>query len=174
MERREFLRKSVVASAVLVVTPSALLMEGCSVDVKALLNTVINAAEAVLKVAQPNAPWLQPLENAILALQQAEQSWTGGSPVQVIISALNTVEAVLAVIPVTAVYSPLIAILVAGIEAVLAAVVPSPVAVTAVNNPYRGKAKLKGRSMVHPTHQGAFKAQWNETAVSVGCPYMKI
>lgn len=179
MQRREFLKRTAGIGALVAVAPSALLVEGCSVNVKALLNTVINSAEAIIKVAAPNAPWLQPLESAITALQQAEQQWSAGGAVQIVISALNTVQAVLAVIPVTAVYSPLIAVLVAGIEAVLAALVPqpapTPVTLNAARNPYLTTNKVAlAKPHTFQTYQGAYRSQWNATAVKIGLAQAKI
>ena len=176
MQRRAFVKNLATAAAVAVVTPSALLMDGCTVNVQALLNTVITAAEAVIKVAEPGAPWVAQLESAIAALLQAEGQWQGGSPVQIVISALNTIQAVLAVIPVTAVYSPLIAVLVAGIEAVLTALIPQAknISFAAAKSPYYGRAKLSHPSPFHPTYEGAFKAQWNSTAEQCKLPVAKI
>lgn len=151
------------------------LMTGCSqTDVTGLLNTVIASGEAVLAVAEPGAPWATSLRNALAALQTADTQWKAGSPVAIIIDALNTVQAVLAVIPVTAVYSPLIGVLVAGIEAVLAAL-PAPTSSSglearraALRSPYLGAVKLNGRSLAHPTYSGAYKAQWNAKAKALG------
>lgn len=126
MQRRDFVKRVTAIGVVLIASPAALVMEGCTVNVTALLNTVLDAGEAIIKVAEPNAPWLQSFESALAALEQAEAQWSAGGAVQIVISALNTIEAVLAVIPVTAVYSPLIAVLVAGIEAVLTALFPQP------------------------------------------------
>jgi len=179
MQRREFLRKSATVGAVVVVAPSALMLEGCSVNVKALLNTVLDSANAIIKVAAPDAPWLQSLENAVAALQQAEQQWSAGGAVQIIISALNTVQGVLSVIPITAAYSPLIAVLVAGIEAVLVALVPqqapTPATVNAARNPYltTHRVHLKKPHMLQ-THQGAYRSQWNATASELGLVKAKI
>ena len=180
MQRRDFLKRTATVGAIIAVSPSALLVEGCpSVNVKALLNTVLDSAQAILKVATPNAPWIPALESAIVALQQAEQQWSAGSSVQIIISALNTLQAVLAVIPVTAAYSPLIAVLVAGIEAVLAAVVPqpapTPVTLNAAKNPYLTSHRVVlNKPHFLQSRQGAYKAQWNATAVKVGLPQAKI
>ena len=180
MQRRDFLKNSVTAAAIVAVAPSSLLVEGCNkVNVKALLNTVLASAEAIIQVAQPNAPWIQPLESAILALQQAEQQWSAGGTVQVVISALNTIQAVLAVIPVTAAYSPLIAVLVAGIEAVLTALVPAPAptpaTVNAAHNPYLSTHRVTLKKPgVFQTYQGAYRAQWNAKATELGLVKAKI
>ena len=138
---------------------------GCtSSQVVSEVNTVLTEASNVLVVAEPNAPWVPQLQAAITALKTSEASWTSGGAVQDVINALNTVEAITAVIPMTAAYSPLIDVLVAGVEAVLAALPPSTstAAVKAVYNPHVGQVKLSGKSAK------AFTAQWNATAAAHG------
>lgn len=130
---------------------------GCTPNWEGILNTLITSGEAVLKVAEPNAMWLKPFESALTALQGAEAQWKAGSAITIIESALNTLAAVAAVIPFTAVYSPLIDILVAGIDAVLSAISPAPsgTKLAAAHNARVGRAKLKAQT------QSAYKAQWN-------------
>ena len=55
MNRRAFL----VTGAALAIVPTSLALEGCTVDLKALLNTVLDSAVAVLKVAGTTVPGLQ-------------------------------------------------------------------------------------------------------------------
>jgi hypothetical protein len=164
INRREF----AVGAGVVSIAP-AVLITGCSVNIKALLNTVLDAAAAVIRVAEPNAPWLPELTAAIAALKQAEASWQSGAPADVVIAALNTVEAVLAVIPMTAKYSALIDVLVAGIEAVLAALSPNQGATSphlAMNpNVHRNRVALK-KPHIFQSEVGAFKQQWNEVVSS--------
>jgi hypothetical protein len=179
MQRRDFLKKSTTAAAVLLASPSVLVVEGCNVNVKALLNTVLDSAQAILRVAAPNEGWITPLQSAIVALEQAEQQWSAGGAVQIVISALNSVQSVLAVIPITAVYSPLIAVLVAGIEAVLVALVPqpapNPATVNAAHNPYLSTHRITlRRPRILQTHQGAYRSQWNSTASDLGLPKAQI
>lgn len=183
ISRRDFGRGIVGVAGFSLLGGGSLALEGCSLDPKALINTVLTAAEAILKVAEPNATWLAPLQAAITALQQAELQWSAGSAVQIVIDALNTIQAVLAVIPVTEVYSPLIAVLVAGIEAALTYFVPPQSAHVnsksirmRVNNPYLSsrRVELKPRSFFHPTYQSAFKAQWNELADALTLKQCKI
>jgi hypothetical protein len=150
---------------------SALSVSGCSVsasDIENSINVAIQSAEAVLAVAEPGASWVSSFSNAVTALEQAETQWKGGGAVAILESALNTLAAVSAVIPFSAPYAPLVGILVAGIDAVLSSLpVTASVGATVaapVTTPYRGKVKLKGRSLLHPTHIGAYKAQWNAVA----------
>jgi hypothetical protein len=176
MNRRELLKFGAAAGVATFVTFPAVSIAGCSTqaEITNAINVILNSAEAVIKVAEPNAPWLGPLASAIAALQQAESTWTAGGAITLIDDALNTLSAVLAVIPVTAVYAPLIAILVAGIEACLALI---PVSLksgkTAVGNPYRGRVELNNPHWFQ-TRAGAYKAQWNSQATVLSLPAARI
>lgn len=169
INRRSFLKLSAgsVATAALVsggTLSFSSLLAGCSVDAKGLLNTLLTSLENIIKVADPGAGWITSLQSAITALQGAESQWEGGSPGAIVTSALNTVEDVLAVIPLTAPFAPLIAVAVSGIEAVISALTPGSSTATANAvraNPYRGRVKLAARSLRHPSYSGAYKAQWN-------------
>jgi len=183
MDRRKFLTRLASATAIALASgATTVTVDGCSFDIGAAINTVLNSALAILKVAEPGSSWVGELANAIAALQQAETSWQAGGAATIVSDALNTIEAVLAVIPATAVYSPLIDILVAGIEAVMSAFGLTAKLSTAasakrpliVNSPHYGKAKLHGPSFMHPTWQGAFKAQWNSEAESLKLPQAEI
>lgn len=151
-------------------------LAGCSLseaNVKSLINVLIASIQNILKVST-GAPWASDLSAALAALQTAEAGWTAGSVTTLIDDALNTVTAVLAVIPFTAVYSPLVDIVVAGIEAVLA-VLPITPAVTKLRgaistNPHHGRIVLNKTNLRHETPQGAYKAQWNGICKQIGLP----
>lgn len=122
---------------------------GCTpTQVVAEVNVVIDQATNIIAVADPGASWLPELRQAVASLKAAEASWQGGGVINVVISSLNTVEAIVAVIPQTAAYAPLVAVLVAGIEAILVAFEPQPAAVRANramvtnSNPYVGRVKV--------------------------------
>jgi hypothetical protein len=183
MNRRNFLKKLTAGAAIALASGATVVtVEGCAFNITDAINTVLNSALAILKVADPSATWVGSLASAIAALQQAETSWQAGGTSTIVIDALNTIEAVLAVIPVTAPFSPLIDILVSGIEAVMAAfgltAVLTPAASlkreTIVNSPHYNKAVLNGPSFRHPTWQGAYKAQWNAKAVALGLSAARI
>ena len=180
MNRRQVLKLASLTAAALAAGATAVTMEGCTFNITDAINTVLSSALAIIKVAEPGAPWVAPLASAIAALQQAETSWQSGGAATLVIDALNTIEAVLAVIPVTATYAPLISILVAGIEAVMAAfgLTLSPAAMakrgTVINSPYYGKTRLDGPSFLHPSWQGAYKAQWNSEAKILNLPAAEI
>jgi len=165
LNRREFGQGAAGALALLAIGGTSLSLEGCSAsEIESGINAVINGADSVLKVAEPNASWLAPFESAIAALKTAEATWVKGGVVTLVEEALNTLAAIAAVIPFTAVYSPLIDVLVAAIDAVLS-LIPQPSvtanAMAAVPNPHRGRVKLASRSLLHPTLGGAIKHQWN-------------
>lgn len=173
MNRRKFLMKLARATAIALATgATTVTIEGCSFNITDAINTVLNSALAILKVAEPGSAWIGDLAKAITALQSAEATWQSGGAATIVVDALNTIETVLAVIPATAAYSPLIDILVAGIEAVMSGFgltaslshAASAKRATAVNSPHYMAAKLNGPNLLHPTWQGAYKAQWNAKA----------
>jgi hypothetical protein len=179
MNRRTFVRVGTLAGGCTLLVPS-LLLEGCE-SIKDLLNVVLASAEAIVKVAEPNASWLSEVSNAVAALEGAESNWEGGSPISIVESALNTLEAVLGVIPLTAVFSPLVDVLVAGIEAVLNAISPAPSTTAApavapratVANPHRGRVTLKP-AHAFQTRAGAYKQQFNAAAKAAGLSQAQI
>lgn len=169
MNRRMFLKSAGAAGATVAFLPS-LALEGCSVDVKGLINTVIESVKGILAVAAPGAGWVADLTTALTALEQAEAQWTAGGAVTLVEDALNTISAVVAVVPLTAPYAPLVAILVAGIEAVLNALVPTTgAAAPAARRPnvYSGRVGLQ-KPHLFQTQVGAYKEQFNNQAKALG------
>jgi len=170
--RRGFIGKAALA----LISFATLSLTGCALtpaNAKALINVLITSIQNILKVST-NAPWVGDLAAALTALQTAEASWSAGGTVAVIDDALNTLTAVLAVIPLTAIYSPLVDIVVAGIEAVLAVL---PVATGSAklraaisSNPHHGRIVLNKKSLRHETPQGAYKSQWNGLCKQIGLP----
>lgn len=160
LNRRLFLKTASATGTILVISP-AVLLDGCTGDsVINLINVALQAAENVLAVVEPGAAWVSDFQAAIAALKTAEASWQAGGAVQIVINALNTLVAVTAVIPLTAAYSPLIDILVAGIEAVLAAL-PASTTTTLSQNAHYGHTQLKKPHLLQ-SKVGAFKQQWND------------
>lgn len=176
MNRREFSKMAGTVLMALATGGVALFAEGCilnATNVKSLINVLITSIQNILKVAT-GAPWAADLSAALAALQSAEQNWSAGGAVTLIDDALNTVTAVLAVIPLTAVFSPLVDIIVTGIEAVLA-VLPITPSVTKLRgalsaNPHHGRIALNKTNWKHETPQGAYKAQWNGICKQIGLP----
>lgn len=182
MNRRMFLKTSGTGLALVVVSPSlSLLLEGCSStqDIEALINAVIAAASNIISVAEPGAPWIADMKAAIAALQQAETSWLGGAPLNILTSILNTIEIVASAIPETAAYAPLIDVVVAAIEAVLAAIPKPTTPVAAVSGiavpqvqggPYnhRDKVAFKVHRYLPGNPAAEFKKKFNDAAVKAG------
>lgn len=170
LNRRQFGRNAIGLMAVGTVAPTVLL-EGCAgSEVINEINVVLKQAAAVLAVLEPNTTWSIALQKAIAALMTAEQQWQTGSTVQLVIDALDAIVAITAVIPITAPYSPLIDILVAGIEAVLAALPASSnnagVRATANGNPHIGKYKFQSHWYRKTPTAGEFKSAWNGVATT--------
>jgi len=166
LTRRQFGKSSLAVLAAGSLGGSVAL-EGCTgAQVINEINVVLKQAAAILAVVEPGATWIVPLQNAIAALMTAEQTWQSGGTVQLVIDALDTIVAVTAVIPITAPYSPLIDITVAGIEAILAALPPSTAAkklgATAPDNQHIGRVKIQRHRYHSPATD--FRDQWNAAA----------
>jgi hypothetical protein len=174
MNRRRFLATSAGTVAVLV------LPTGCAFSVEGTINVIISALNGILTYVAGAAPWVADLQAALQALQSAETNWKAGNTPTLIIDALNTVEAVLAVIPFTAVYSPLIDIVVAGIEAIINYFAPQTVGIayskpraTIQNNPRKDRVALKEPHLFQ-SQAGAWKAQYNDAATGLGLSQLKV
>lgn len=177
LTRRQF-GKGLSITIFAAATPGVFVLEGCTLsmaEIENLINVALNAANAVLKVAEPGAPWVADFSAAIAALQQAEASWKAGGAVAIVEAALNTLAAVTAVIPITAIYSPLIDILVAGIDAVLNALPvtmavppPTPTAVAQTIQAhidaspirYDHHGRVKVTNLFGKPTVGAFESRW--------------
>lgn len=160
LNRRRFINNSALLCAVALVS---LPETGCSgSEIENELNVVLQEAVNVLAVVDPNAPWVPQLQKAITTLKTAEATWTGGGAVNDLISALNTIVAITGAIPLTAPYAPLIGILVAAIEAVMAALPKPTINMSAEYNQFVGKTTIPhhfGRSRAYD-----FKSAWNKAA----------
>ena len=185
LSRRSFFSRGAIAVGVLAIAPS-LLLTGCAVNIKQLLSTIVSQMQAILKVATPNASWLTDVESALVAVQAGISNWDSTGLLTEIDSALNAALGVLGTIPQTALYAPLVAVLVTGIETVLGLLLtPStatnpaqlaPLAQQAArvaSNPYHGKVLLK-KPHAFQTQLAAYKEQWNSTASSIGLPAARI
>lgn len=167
MNRRNFMKTSVVAGAITVAGPALIGIEGCdSVTLRSYLNTVLESAKKILALSFSSDSWYVDLIAAISALEATETNWNGSTAVSAVISALDTLEAVLAVIPLTSTYTTLIDLLVSVIETILTTFVSAtkPAAVPkamAMANPHRGRMVLKKPHFMQ-SKIGAFKQQWND------------
>lgn len=182
MDRRMFMKSASIGGAIALVAPAALSVEGCTVSsatLKSYLNTVLDSAEKILALSSSTDSWFSTLSNAIAALKATEAQWDGSTAVAAVVSALDTVEAVLAVIPVTSGYSALIDLLVSAIEAILTTFVSTSKTKTvkfnalAMQNPHRGRVPLKSPHFLQ-SKPGAFKSQWNTIAGDLGLSQAKL
>lgn len=173
MNRRKFLMSSGIGGVAVLASPSLLGVEGCDAStLKSYLNAVLDSAEKILALSSSSDSWYTTLVDAITSLKATESNWDGSTAVDVVVSALDTLEAVLAVIPVTSGYSALIALLVSAIEMILTTFVKTSVTTVKVKmlaqaNPYRGVVPLKNPHFLQ-SKVGAYKAQWNNLANGLG------
>jgi hypothetical protein len=162
-----FLKSAGIGSAAAFAAPSIISIEGCdSSTLKSYLNVVLDSAEKILALSSSGDSWYQTLKDAIDALKGTEASWNGSTAVEAVVSALDTLEAILAVIPVTSTYSSLIDLLVSAVEMILTTFVKT--STTSVKmmaltkaNPHRGRVPLKNPHFLQ-SKVGAFKSQWND------------
>ena len=175
MNRRSFLKSAGIGSVAVVAAPAVLSMEGCTISsstLKSYLNTVLESAQKILGLSSSSDSWYADLKAAITALEATESNWDGSTAVSVVVSALDAVEAVLAVIPVTSTYSALIDLLVSAIEMILTTFVKTsatPVKMKALvqGNAHRGRVPLKDPHFMQ-SKVGAYKSQWNQLASDLG------
>jgi len=131
------------------------------------INAILTAAQNVVQETDPNAPWLPQLTAAIAEVKTAEATWVAGGAKQDVINALNILAQVSALIPLTAAYSPLIDVLVAGIDVVLNLFGAAPPAtVGAVANVHEGRVVIHHK--LFGNRASEFVAQWNKTAEATG------
>lgn len=171
MRTRTLAGLAAIALLCIAVMPVTIPLAGCTpAQAENEVNTIILQLTNIMAVAEPGAAWVKDAANALALLKTAEANWIKGGAVQDVINALNTAELVMAAIPVLAPYSPLADVLVAGIDAVLALLLPGPAgAPTAVQQQAAEAARLpvgtvspnphKWRAVV--TSAKDSKAQWN-------------
>ena len=161
MNRRQMLKSSGVA---LLAAPAILALEGCPFTVAQAeneINVIVQETGAILAVAEPNAPWLGTFAQAAALLKADEAAWVKGGAVQDVINVLNDLGGVTSLISPLVPYAQLISVLVAGIDAALALLLPTApaapatpaVAHVSTENPFRGKASVKNAA--------DSKKQWN-------------
>lgn len=168
--RRNFLKSS--ATAIVALPFASTLMVGCSTpELEGYLNAVLQSAESILGLTSSTDSWYNQLVEAINALKATESTWSGATITAAIEAALNAVDAVLAVIPFTAQYSPLIDILTTAIETILSLFFPPTpkAAFKATRNPHSGRVTLKTKGRLQSV-SSAYKQQWNDTVVGLQLP----
>jgi hypothetical protein len=167
----QFTRRTFGKSAIaLAAAPwGALAITGCTPSqIENELNTVLQEAVNLIAVVEPTAFYLADLKSAVAALKQAEAAWQGGSPVQVLVSVLNTLLDVMAVIPEAAPYIQLAQILVAGIVALLG-LIPAPLPSIKGKVPNMTVAVLKSNPLIGKKTVKSVadsKAQWHAAVLA--------
>jgi hypothetical protein len=144
-----------------VATLTSVNMTACTpAQVQNEINTILQEATGIIAVADPGATWLADFSKAAALLKVDEANWIKGGAVQDVINVLNDLQGVCALISPLVPYANLIGVLVAGINAVLALLLPVPAGGVTANlatpkppNPFRGMAVVKSAA--------DSKAQWN-------------
>lgn len=147
-------------------------MTGCTVSaaqIEANINLISQQAASILSQIGDTAIAAD-ITAGVEKLKEAEAAWKGGGAVQDIISALNILEIAVGAVPLTAAYSPLVDVIVAGIEFILTNFVTTKAAPTGAvramalpgqYNPHKGRLVVKPHMMQSPS--GAYKALWDKT-----------
>ena len=149
MNRRQFGMTLAGAGALAAASPAMLTLTGCPLtpnQVENEINTILQEAAGIIAVADPGVSWLADFTKAANLLKVDEQAWIKGGAVQDVINVLNDLQGVCALISPLVPYANLIAILVAGVDAVLALLLPITGTVTArvvKPNPFRGMAHVR-------------------------------
>lgn len=150
----------------------------CKVTASAIQADAAAVAKAIDSIAaQPAVPAnvSAELQKDAAALVAATSNWTTGSPAADINDAAQAIEAVLAVIPLTAPYAVFVAIAVDALDILIAnlGTQPKQTASTITNaravlahvdslppNPWRGKAEIHRHALQGP--RDAFIGTWND------------
>jgi len=145
------------------------------------INEVLVGVSSVLTAVDPNAAWVPQVTAAVAALEKSEAGWQAGTTTSIVlVNSLTSLEAVLAVIPETAAYSPLIDVAIAGIEAVLpllpvsvasnrVSLTSNPVAVQRLENASKIRVKIHPR-FYESSAVPSFKRVWNKTVSANNLP----
>ena len=171
MNRRNLL-KSLGALATLAALPIA----ACSFSVTGMLSTVISALSAILSYAGAGQSWLPQVQQVLAQLQTELAAWQAGTGTMATLEQiLNDALPILALIPLTAAYAPLIALVVSAIESIINyfGSASAKIKLAQMQNPYFGRIALNKPHFAQ-TYQGAFKEQFTSTAIGIGLPQCKI
>lgn len=141
-------------------------------DGAAIATALTNIANVYSVTAPAAAAQLKTYAADILSVTA---NWNSSTGIALFNSAANGAEIILAGIPQTKDFAPLIPIAVAAIDILVANLNPAATAPATLQahvlaapqgNPYRGRATIKHRMLRSP--EGDFKATWNETAKANG------
>jgi hypothetical protein len=161
MNRRRAMKLIGLASGAVLTGLSTQALSCSASQIENEINVILEGLANLLAAAGQTA-WSTDLSTAEQALAAAEQSWQTGGAVQILITALNAVEAICAVIPLVDVYSPFIDLAVTAIETVLTLLPAStaPAARAMRQNAHLGRV---------PNFKSARAAaqQWNTTVAAL-------
>ena len=156
------LQGTLLTGGLIGVSAVALSTTGCTpAQLENEVNTILQEATGIIAVADPGVSWLADFQKATNLLKVDEANWIKGGAVQDVINVLTDLEGVTALISPLVPYASLITVLVAGIDAALAALLPAPSTASATMsarvqsapNPWKGRATV--------TSAKDSKAQWN-------------
>lgn len=184
IDRRTFLKLSGTGAAVAVLTPSMLLMTGCSL--KGDAQNVLDALTAIYN-ADPTAAWARDLQIAIGDMTTAIADWDGSSVNCELQSGVTIAAAILDSIPLGALIDLIVTIALSGIRALLANLAPCLIAAalakklsraysgtfhstTPAYAQYYSQFKSEARWRVG----GDFKKAFNDGAKASGIPQAQI
>lgn len=159
MNRRDAIKSF---GALAIAGPVLITLDGCPLSagqVENEINVLIQEAAGIIAIAEPGVSWLADFSKAAALLKIAEANWIKGGAVQDIINVLNDLQGVCALISPLVPYAALIGVLVAGVDAALALLLPTAPAGSIAphaakrNNPFKGMATVKNAK--------ESKDQWN-------------
>jgi len=160
MNRRQFGKSLAGASALVAAGPSLISLQGCTPgQAENEINTILQEAVGIIAVADPGVTWLAAFSKASALLKTDEENWIKGGAVQDVINVLTDLQGVCALISPLVPYAQLIAVLVAGINAVLALLLPNPPAPVAMAQMARNPNPWIGLAHVRSAKDS--KEQWN-------------
>lgn len=176
MNRREFTHCGALGIIALMLMPETETLTGCNLSVSDLINAVLDSAAAIVTVMEPGSYDALTFKNAVMSLTQAVTAWKSGSAISDVVQALAELENVTNIIPLTAIYSPLIDVLVAGIDAVLNTIQATSLPTVRVG---LAVTKRSGRIALDKPHAfqsraGAYRHQFNRLTMHLGFKNVQI
>ena len=114
LNRRELVRRSAIAGAILAFAPMSLLT-GCATQ--SYISIVISAVSSILGYI--GGPLAGQIAEALAVVQTAVANWTGGTITQQVVEALKALQAVLDTVPLGKTVDTLISIAIAAIESII-------------------------------------------------------
>ena len=160
LNRREALKLGAGSFALVAAGPALLSLTGCpATTVENEINTVLQEAIGIIAIADPGLSWLAAFSKATALLKMDEANWIKGGAVQDVINVLTDLQGVCALISPLVPYAQLVAVLVAGTNALLALLLPAPPAPVAMAMARRNPNPWIGLAHVRSAKDS--REQWN-------------